>query len=82
MQRFYRALYAAAGLVLRCVFPIPLECRDEALCVVCLQNSVLFIRLFLGLSGNVMFKIHPPVPWGSESVLVRGFAMIRTAVLV
>lgn len=33
MRRFYRALYAAAGLVLRCVFLIPLVCIDEALCV-------------------------------------------------
>ena len=33
MRRFYRALYAAAGLILRCVFLIPLVCIDEALCV-------------------------------------------------
>ena len=33
MRRFYRTLYAAAGLVLRCVFLIPLVCIDEALCV-------------------------------------------------
>lgn len=28
------------------------------------------------------FKIYLPVPWASESVLVRGTAMIRAAVLV
>lgn len=79
-------LYAAAGFVLRCVFLIPLVCIDEALCVDRDDLSAELRVVYPVAPGLVrkcsVFKIYLPVPWASESVLVRGAAMIRAAVLV